>query len=131
MLACSFKKDREYSLIKSRIALLQVDGSNIPTTCRHCINAPCIQACPVDAIKRDGYIVKIDDEICIGCRVCIDACPFGSISVDPRSEKMVKCDLCDGEPECVKYCAYQAIEFIDEGERVYLKRLKSIEDNKA
>lgn len=128
MLACSFKKEKEYNLIKSRITLLQVDGLNIPTTCRHCKNAPCIKACPVDAIKRDGDIVKIDNDTCIVCRVCIEACPFGSISVNPDKEMMIKCDLCDGDPECAKYCAYQAIEYIDERERVYNKRLKSIID---
>ena len=128
MLACSFKKEKEYNLIKSRITLLQVDGSNIPTTCRHCKNAPCIKACPVDAIKRDGDIVKIDNDTCIVCRVCIEACPFGSISVNPDKESMIKCDLCGGDPECAKYCAYQAIEYIDERERVYNKRLKSIID---
>ena len=131
MLACSFKKEREYNLERSRIALLQVDGENIPLLCHQCINAPCIKACPVEAIKRKDGIVRIDEGICIGCRVCIDACPFGAISLDPENEKLLKCDLCEGDPECVKYCAYQAIEFMDEGERVHLKRMGSLEDLKG
>lgn len=87
-----------------------------PMKCKHCGDAPCIEACPVDAItKRSDGIVLIDNDICIECKNCIDACPFGAIQF---SEEIIqKCDNCIDridqglEPACVHHCPTDALKF--------------------
>jgi len=66
----------------------------IPVYCRHCAKPPCKDACPVDAISRNNGIVLINEEVCIGCRECVTACPFGAMQFDDSRETAVKCDLC-------------------------------------
>jgi Fe-S-cluster-containing hydrogenase component 2 len=51
---------------------------------------------------RTGAVV-INDDVCTGCLDCVDACPFDAIPVGPNNE-VLKCDLCGGDPLCVKYC---------------------------
>ena len=49
---------------------------------------------------------------CIGCKMCMMACPFGAVTVDPVAKKVVKCDLCAGDPACAKFCPTGAIEYV-------------------
>ncbi|MCK4791291.1 MAG: 4Fe-4S binding protein [Desulfobacteraceae bacterium] len=49
--------------------------------------------------------------MCTGCELCIEACPFGAISIDPLNNTAIICDLCDGSPQCVKWCPTGALEF--------------------
>lgn len=66
-----------------------------PVHCHHCARAPCGEACPVDAIARSPEgVVRIDDEACIGCKACLEACPFGAMQFDEGRGVAVKCDLC-------------------------------------
>ena len=58
----------------------------------------------------------IDYDTCIGCRMCVAACPFGVIHFDSITRRVIKCDLCDDDPMCVKFCPYEAIEYIDVSE---------------
>lgn len=83
----------------------------IPVYCHHCAKAPCKQACPVDAISRNEQgIVLIDGELCIGCRDCIEACPFGAMQFEDNREIAIKCDLCiqrlaeNKKPACMSVC---------------------------
>jgi Fe-S-cluster-containing hydrogenase component 2 len=57
--------------------------------------------------------VGISDERCIKCRSCMSVCPFGAVGFDPIGKRMFKCDQCDGDPTCVKYCEPQAIQYVD------------------
>lgn len=115
VMACSLVKEGVFSPVKSRIQIHMDESKcfSIPTICEHCEDAPCIPACPVDAITKDEVsgIVKIDDEVCIGCEACQDACPFDSIRI--RDEKAIKCDLCGGDPECVKVCHPYALQYVE------------------
>lgn len=80
--------------------------SSFPIICRHCKNAPCKASCPVPgAMVTDDKtgIVSINDDHCIQCLACVDACPFGAIQVGPDKE-ILKCDLCGGDPKCARYC---------------------------
>ena len=90
----------------------------VPMHCRHCENPPCMQACPVDAIsRRNDGIVLFNEEICIGCKQCIEACPFGAAQYNPEIERVQACNLCYERvdqgllPACVQNCPTQALIF--------------------
>jgi Fe-S-cluster-containing hydrogenase component 2 len=68
--------------------------------------------CPAGALRRDeatGY-VTFAAENCNNCLACVDACAYGAIRTDPDGQ-IIKCDLCGGDPECVKVCETRAIRF--------------------
>jgi Fe-S-cluster-containing dehydrogenase component len=54
----------------------------------------------------------IDKDKCLGCKMCIIACPFGAPSFDPVDRVTIKCDLCEGDPECVKLCPSETLKFV-------------------
>jgi Fe-S-cluster-containing hydrogenase component 2 len=115
-MSCSFAKTMMFNPSKARIWIHRNhEGIDIPMVCRHCNYPPCGKACPVGAIARDSEngIVRISPENCIGCYECIEACLFGAIRVDPEGEQVFKCDLCGGDPECVKWCPTGAIKYVD------------------
>lgn len=95
----------------------------LPIPCMHCSEAPCIPACPVDAIccRSDG-IVLIDGDKCDGCLLCLDACPYDALVSDARTGKVWKCNLCahrvdEGlDPFCVNCCEMEAMFFGDLGD---------------
>lgn len=107
-LVCSLVKTGTVNPSLARITVTRSykDGSCNPIICRHCTVPLCQQACPVpEAMYTDentGAVV-INDDKCIGCLACMEACPFDAIRVGPHKE-VLKCDLCGGEPVCVKYC---------------------------
>jgi Fe-S-cluster-containing hydrogenase component 2 len=107
LLACSLAKTGTINPFLARIRLNRTEeGRANPIICRHCKNAPCLKACPIPgAMEMDIQtgVVLINEEKCISCLDCVDACPFGAIWVGPNRE-MLKCDLCGGSPTCVKYC---------------------------
>ncbi len=61
-----------------------------------------------------GSRVAWDETKCIGCRMCTLSCPFGAVVYETQKRRIVKCDLCDGAPECVTFCPTSAIEFVEE-----------------
>ncbi len=88
--------------------------------CRHCEDAPCLDACITGAMRRDrsAGTVICDEERCVGCWMCIMACPVGVISRDIKGKKIAsKCDLCAGEetPVCVSKCPNEALKLEDTG----------------
>ena len=88
----------------------------MPTTCAQCEDAPCVAVCPTGAMWDDPQNNRVvwDENKCIGCRMCTLACPFGAVVFDAKRHRIIKCDLCDGDPECVKVCPAKAIEFVEE-----------------
>lgn len=94
----------------------------VPVRCVHCKDPACVPACPVSAITKDektGYVF-IDCELCTGCRLCIEACPFDAIVMNPDGKKAIKCDMCvhllaKGEkPACVVACPTRTFLFGDD-----------------
>jgi Fe-S-cluster-containing dehydrogenase component len=84
---------------------------SIPQLCLHCIDAPCAKACITHALSQLDYgPVVLDRNKCIGCLLCVNQCPFGSITFDPVEKKIYKCDMChkaveEGKkPYCVSIC---------------------------
>jgi len=84
--------------------------------CNHCADAPCVEICPTTALhtRADG-IVDFDNDRCIGCKSCMQACPYDALYIDPNTNTAAKCNYCahriDGgyEPACVVVCPVEAI----------------------
>jgi formate dehydrogenase iron-sulfur subunit len=87
--------------------------------CKHCANAPCLEACPTGAIIRTEFdTVYVQQDICNGCGYCVVACPFGVIARDDGGSYTAnKCTLCydrlkdDMTPACAKVCPTASIQF--------------------
>jgi len=107
-LACSANKTGTYNPKKSLIIAERYDYPERTrlTYCRQCENAACYNVCPVEAIyiDKDTNAYIVDEEKCIGCEMCVEACEFNAIFIDRDTGKAVKCDLCGGDPQCVKFC---------------------------
>jgi len=114
-IACSLFHDGEVDPARSRIHVIEwnLKGIFLPVFCQHCADAPCKKACPKDAIswQDDWGRVVIDYDRCVSCQMCVAACPFGAIGFDKAREVVLKCDLCDGRPQCVNFCEPGALTF--------------------
>lgn len=116
--ACAFKKTGDFARPDSRIRVNFYPRERIciPLTCVHCKEAFCMEVCPAGAIKRNVLTgaVEIDEKRCVGCKMCMLACPFGAIHFDAGALVSRKCDLCQGEPNCVKFCISGALQYTEE-----------------
>jgi len=113
-LACSFSKEGFFSPSLSRIRIVQTQlGVHLPAVCGHCIDAPCIPACPTGAVYREGRVamVRIKADDCIACGQCSQACPYGAVALSPGTGVALVCDLCKGLPACVENCLHGALQF--------------------
>ena len=70
-------------------------------------------ACPEEALVLDKEAgqVRLIESKCTDCGACVEACPYDAIWMDPLLNVAIKCDLCNGDPQCVKYCDFDAIRF--------------------
>lgn len=112
-MACSFEHTGAFNPARSRIKIFEVEHGqrSVPYTCTQCAEAWCAQACPVDALKRNpetGAVEVLNDR-CVGCKVCTIACPYGTINYEQQTGKVIKCDLCGGDPQCAEACPTDAI----------------------
>lgn len=83
--------------------------------CRHCEEPRCVDACITGALRKekDGTVIH-DPEKCVGCWMCIMACPYGAIKRNVEAKIIVKCDLCPQRevPACVETCKTGALELV-------------------
>ncbi len=88
----------------------------VPIMCQQCEEPPCEEACRIKAIRPDPGtgILTVNEEKCIGCNICIIACPLGGFTLDPATKKPIMCDLCDGDPQCVKVCSLGALKLVED-----------------
>ena len=116
-LACSLEHEGAFNPSKSRIKVItfEAKGRFVPYTCTQCAEAWCLEACPTHAITIDRATgaKMVSDALCVGCKVCTIACPFGTINFNQSTGKVIKCDLCEGEPACASACPTEAITFVD------------------
>ena len=130
-MVCSLYHENEVNPTKSRVYVItwEHEGIDIPVVCQHCEDPPCEKACPTNAIFRDSQTgaVLIKEEKCIGCRMCISACPFGAPSVRANTMEVVKCDLCGGQPQCVEFCEPKALQFIDVSKTALHKKRSAVQ----
>jgi len=119
-MVCSAKHDGVLNPMRSRIKVMkwEAEGLYVPMSCQQCQDAPCMNVCPVKAISRDDEVglVAVDYDVCIGCRSCVVVCPFGAMSFNTVDKQVFKCDLCDGDPQCARFCDVKAIEYVDADE---------------
>jgi hydrogenase-4 component A len=139
MAACYQSAYERGKLATPRLIVTRTASGVMPNQCRQCDDAPCANVCPVGALKFGEDSIELYEEICIGCKLCTIACPFGAIrpatemmpSVDYRLEPesiltlesiiglktvAVKCDMCkgrDGGPACVEACPTGALKIMD------------------
>jgi TPP-dependent indolepyruvate ferredoxin oxidoreductase alpha subunit len=111
---CSAEKENTFNPTKSRIRVIRLDVlSNMAITCRQCKDAPCVTACPKDALHqtKERSIIAVDEEKCDGCGWCIEACQYGAVNLHSKRRKPVICDTCKGEPKCIRECPESALTF--------------------
>ncbi len=112
--ACSWEKEGTFNPTKSRIRALRLDVlSNMALTCRLCKDAPCVVACPKDALiqTKERGVVAVDENKCDGCGWCIEACQYGAVTLHSGTHKAIICDTCSGEPKCIEECPESALNF--------------------
>ncbi len=118
------KTEHEVPVGQFRTWVKYVDSGSFPDTtrsfgvmrCNHCTDAPCLKICPTTALfKREDGIVDFDKDRCIGCKSCMQACPYDAIYIDEDTHTAAKCNLCahriddDLEPACVVVCPTHSI----------------------
>ncbi len=97
---------------RSRMKVQAAGAYSYPLNCNHCENASCMNACPTGAMRRnpDTNSVYVATENCIGCWMCVMACPFGAVTPDHINKTALKCDRCPDRvenglnPACVDAC---------------------------
>ena len=136
MLACSLVHYGTQNLSLSRIQIIQDSWGKFPNDlsinpCRQCVEPPCVRGCPIGAAHVDtanGNVRVIDEQKCIGCRVCLQMCPQRPRRTvwNHKSGKSSKCDLCintphwnekggpGGKQACIEACPMRAIKFVSE-----------------
>ncbi|MCD6330623.1 MAG: 4Fe-4S binding protein [Thermoplasmata archaeon] len=109
-IVCSMK---HWNIINPKKSGIRIEKKSvtedIPHICSHgkeC-NLECVDACKFDAMKVNDGIVYVDYENCVGCGACERACPLNAVWIFDK--KAYKCDLCGGEPQCVKFCSQNAL----------------------
>ncbi len=118
------KSEHDVPIGVNRTYVKQVEKGVFPDTrrifsvmrCNHCTDAPCVTICPVEALyTRDDGIVDFDNNRCIGCKSCMQACPYDALYIDPDTQTAAKCNYCahrvdvGREPACVSVCPEHAI----------------------
>ncbi len=125
--ACEAGCKQEFDLpigVRRRRVIIREEGKYpnvevryISTACYHCAEPACMKACPVEAITKEPEfgVVLINQDKCIGCKLCAAACPYGAPTFDEKKKKMDKCTLCihrlkEGlPPACVRTCPGYAL----------------------
>jgi Fe-S-cluster-containing dehydrogenase component/formate-dependent nitrite reductase membrane component NrfD len=118
------KSEHDVPLGVNRTWVKYIETGEFPNTgrtfsvmrCNHCDDAPCMTICPTSALHRaPNGVVDFDDSRCIGCKACMNACPYDAIYINPETNTAHKCNFCNHrvevglEPACVVVCPTHAI----------------------
>jgi anaerobic carbon-monoxide dehydrogenase iron sulfur subunit len=135
-MACSLSHVGQCNPERSRIRVLRDEEDGLivctPTTCLQCEDPMCIRSCPTGATYKGGPAGAklVATQKCIGCSACVYACPFGQTFLDPVRRVAVRCDLCEGDPRCVKDCPTGALQWVST-DRLSLRLRRSKGTNMA
>lgn len=130
-LACSLIKEDLFDPFRGRIKVLKKEeiAMGVPLLCEQCEAHPCIKACPDGALSRDDKtgIITVDMEVCTQCGSCVEACPYHGIRSHPETGVPLICDLCGGNPYCVKHCVPGALLWVERTNDLFTlkKKLRS------
>ena len=123
---CSFQEAGGFKREDSNI-WVQIDlekRSIFTMTCLQCETALCLEVCPTEGLIRDPKTnaVVVDEAACVGCKMCVAACPFGNIHFESKRQVAAKCNLCNGDPRCVQNCMSGALHYGDINDLAAIKR---------
>lgn len=128
-MVCSAVKEGEFNPLLSRIRTVRL-GTVVNTSlaCRLCDDPTCVRACPGKALSQDEEtgIIHVDEDKCMGCGWCIEACEFGAIAMPKDRKHVIICDLCGGDPECVEMCPQGALSLRTAEEMGQTMRKKAV-----
>lgn len=123
---CKMENNVPFDFFRSKVLITErgtypdVKRRFLPVLCNHCEEAPCVQVCPVGAsYRREDGVVLVDQDKCIGCGYCVEACPYDARYINPFTGTADKCTFCQPridsglEPACVHNCMGQARIFGD------------------
>ncbi len=112
--ACATTQEGLASTALSRIKVVPFEDQDFfcPTVCQQCETPYCALVCPTGALHRNPETGIVDwlEEKCVACKMCLLACPFGAINIKDGT-RILKCDLCGGNPVCARFCPYEAITY--------------------
>ncbi|MGD8227988.1 MAG: thiamine pyrophosphate-dependent enzyme [Desulfobacteraceae bacterium] len=112
--ACAEIKTGTREVAHSRIKVVTDTGNNAfaLALCRQCGDPHCVSNCPARALSKnaDTGVVEWDEDRCVDCQLCTMACAYAGITYNPLASQVMKCDMCDGDPACVKACPLAALE---------------------
>ena len=123
-IACSMRHEKRIWPEASRVRVFMlVPGVEVPHLCAQCKEYYCVGACPTKAlsVSEKTTAVIVDREKCTACGACIQACPGKIPHIHPKEKYALICDLCDGDPQCVKVCTeagYDALRIVKEAASV-------------
>ncbi|MBI3373403.1 MAG: phenylglyoxylate dehydrogenase [Betaproteobacteria bacterium] len=114
MLACAQAKSGTDEIARSRIEVLKSNGSFELAMCRQCGDPRCVQNCPAAALEKNDAtgVIDWDETKCVDCLLCTVGCTYAGIAYDRAAGHVTKCDLCDGDPACVKACKPGALRYV-------------------
>ena len=114
-LACSLYHEGQCNLSLARLAVLK-DMARYEfriLVCQRCDTAECMMVCPTEALRyNDEGILVLNEEDCIQCGACCEACPYHALFYDKATDRYLKCDFCAGRPGgpvCVEICPVRAL----------------------
>lgn len=116
----------------SRIFIQAGKSGPVPVSCRHCDEPACVDACLTGAmhVDQDTGRVTVAADTCVGCAMCVMACPFGVIAMEQKDDRRtaIKCDLCLNRdtPACVDACPQLALTFCTPEELAKDKRSRLV-----
>ena len=125
------KKEPLWNPLRSRVRVIHFSPLfNAAMACRFCEDAPCVRACTRKALTQSlkGGVILVDESKCDGCNWCVQACPYGGITLHPDKTSVLVCDLCGGEPKCVEFCPEEALEVVSDDEAADKKWRSAIEN---
>ncbi|KON27673.1 oxidoreductase [miscellaneous Crenarchaeota group archaeon SMTZ1-55] len=121
-ISCSLRHEGKMWPEAARIRVfMPFPGVEVPHLCAQCDDYPCVASCPTEpkalSVDAQTEAVIVNEALCISCGNCIKACPGTIPFLHPATNKAVICDLCGGDPECVKVCVeagYNALRLVEE-----------------